>query len=225
MSKGDQKGQGLKINTMYLRDSAEGFSLAAKGQEKDIEFGKCNYYTDRKPDTSPQYITQTYSVGTLKNTLAKMILPDGGDITVLRGPGVSVHYIIDQDGTTYQLVPDSKRPWAAGVGDLRVGSKLNQAIPEALMKNDMNSFGISIMSINDGKTPLTPKQFDANLQLTGHLVKTYDINPQQVIALADWAPGRHIAPGPYFPWQNFAENGLGLWSSVERKKDPEVIVS
>jgi hypothetical protein len=89
MSKGDQKGQGLKINTMYLRDSAEGFSLAAKGQEKDIEFGKCNYYTDRKPDTSPQYITQTYSVGTLKNTLAKMILPDGGDITVLRGRGVS----------------------------------------------------------------------------------------------------------------------------------------
>lgn len=38
----------LKINKTYLRENAEGFSLAPKGEERDIEFNKCNYYTDKK---------------------------------------------------------------------------------------------------------------------------------------------------------------------------------
>lgn len=215
----------LKINKTYLRENAEGFSLAPKGEEQDIEFNKCNYYTDKKGTSSLQYIVQTYSVGNFENTLAKMILPESGDISQLRGPGVSVHYIIDQKGEIYQLVPDNKRPWACGVGTLKSGSKLNPDIPNEVMINDMNSFGISIMSINNGKNPLTQPQFESNLLLTEHLVKTYDIKGGKVIGLADWTPGRHIAPGPYFPWQEFSKAGLGLWSDIERKEDPEVIVS
>lgn len=214
----------LKINTDYLRENANGFSLAPKGQEIDIEINKCNYYTDRKAGASPQYIVQTYSVGSLKNTLAKMVLPDAGNISELRGPGVSVHYIIDQEGTIFQLVPDTKRAWATGVGNLTAGSKLNPAIAQGDMQNAMNDYGITIMSINDGKSPLTPQQYAANEQLTSSLVKVYAIDPTKVIALADCA-SRHIAPGPYFPWQDFSKAGLGLWSDVERPKDPEIIVS
>ena len=229
MSKQAEKEQkdnnNLKINTDYLRESATDFSLAPKGQEIDIEINKCNYYTDRKADASPQYIVQTYSVGSLKNTLAKMVLPNGGNISELRGPAVSVHYIIDQEGTIFQLVPDTKRAWAAGVGNLTAGSKLNPAIAQGDMQNAMNDYGITIMSINDGKSPLTPQQYAANEQLTSNLVKSYAIDPTKVIALADWTPGRHIAPGPFFPWHDFSKAGLGLWSDVERPKDPEIIVS
>ncbi|WPY00674.1 N-acetylmuramoyl-L-alanine amidase [Candidatus Trichorickettsia mobilis] len=215
--------ENLNINTTYLRKNAENFSLAPKGQEQDIEFNKCNYYTDRKANISAQYIVHTYSVGTLENTLAKMVLAEDQNITLTRGSGVSVHYVIDMDGTIYPLVPDNKKPWATGVGNLTSKSTLNHNI-EAI-KNDMNNFCIAIMSINDGKSPLTQKQYESNLKLTSHLVETHHINPEQVIALADWAPGRHIAPGPYFPWGNFAKNGIGLWADIERKKDPEVIVS
>ncbi len=154
-----------------------------------------------------------------------MVLTEDQNITQTRGSGVSVHYVIDVDGTIYQLVPDNKKPWATGVGDLKNDSKLNHKIPADIMKNDMNNFCIAIMSINDGKSPLTQKQYESNLQLTSHLVKTHHIDPGQVIALADWAAGRHIAPGPYFPWEDFAKNDIGLWADIERKKDPEVIVS
>lgn len=211
-----------QINTRYLRDDTK-FSLAPKGQEQDLEFGKCNYFTDRKDDASPQYIVQTYSVGNMQSVVSKMVLPEGGDITQLRSNGVSVHYVIDKDGTTYQLVPDDKRPWAAGTGDLIKGSKLNPGIPA--MKNSMNDWAIEIMSINNGKEPLTTNQLEANKALTAHLVQTHNIDAAKVIGLGDWAPGRHISPGPYFPWKAFASEGMGLWSDVERVQDPEVIVS
>lgn len=216
-----------QINKTYYRVDAEGFSLAPRGQEQNIEFVKCNFYTDRKEGTQPKYITQTYSVGNLESTLSNMIIPEGGDISVLRGPGKSIHYIIDNDeaGTIYQLVPDSKRPWASGIGNFKEGSKLNRDISQAQMKNDMNNYEISIMSINDGKTPLTPNQIQSNLELTSYLSSTYEIKTQKVIGLADWTPGVHIAPGPYFPWQDFANAGYGLWTNIARKEAPEVVIS
>lgn len=104
----------IPIDTTYLRTDCKSFSLAPRGQEhSDIEYGKCNYYTDRKPDASIQYIVQTSSVCNLENTLNKMVIHRHQDITETRVNGVSVHYIIDLDGRIYQLVPDSKRPWTA----------------------------------------------------------------------------------------------------------------
>jgi len=82
----------FKINTDFLRSNPV-FSLAPKGQEIDIEYDKCNFYTKR--ESSPDYIVQTYSVGNLKSVLEKMVIWKEEDITVKRGPGVSVHYIID----------------------------------------------------------------------------------------------------------------------------------
>lgn len=211
-----------EINTQYLKNNTQ-FSLQPKGQEENLEFGKCNYFNDRGNAASPNYIVQTYSVGNMQSVVNKMVLPEGGDITQLRGPGVSVNYVIDKDGTIFQMVPDDKKPWAAGAGSLITGSKLNPIIPA--MKNTMNDWSISIMNINNGKESLTAPQQEANIALTSYLVSEHNIDPAKVIGLGDWAPGRHIAPGPYFPWETFAGQGLGLWSNVERDKNPEVIVS
>lgn len=101
----------------------------------------------------------------------------------------------------------------SGVGGLTSGSILNPNIPFN-MENDMNGSCIGIMSINDARSPLSSPQIDANITLSNHLIKTYNIEPHKVIALSDWAPGRHIAPGPYFAWSKFAEHGLGLWSNT-----------
>ena len=210
------------IDKTYLHTNPTDFALAPKGQEQNIEVNKCNYYTNRGGDGSIKYIVQTYSVGNLKSTLQKMVLPQDGDIAQLRGSGVSVHYLIDEDGTIYNLVPDSKRPWAAGAGSLKAGSKLN---PGGADIASMNDVCLSIMCINDGKSPLTNKQIDANIQLTSALSTEHNIPSQQVIGLGDWAAGRHIAPGPYFPWQAFSKSGLGLWSDVERVEDPEIILT
>ena len=151
-----------------------------------------------------------------------MVLPQGGDITQLRGSGVSVHYLIDKDGTIYNLVPDIKKPWAAGVGGLKAGSKLNSGDADI---ESMNDVCLSIMCINDGKSPLTKEQVAANITLTNSLSEKHDIPSQNVIGLADWAVGRHIAPGPYFPWQEFSESSLGLWSDVPRLDDSEIILT
>ncbi|MDN3029900.1 MAG: N-acetylmuramoyl-L-alanine amidase [Candidatus Tisiphia sp.] len=211
-----------EILTDYLRNNAEGFSLASKGQETDIEDNKCNFYTDRQ-GSSPQYIMQTYYVGDLQRALSKM-LSNEENISESRKLGVSVNYLIDKDGSIYQLVPDSKKPWTAGQGSLKTGSKLNQDIPND-MKNVMNDYCISIMSINSGKEPLTAEQIEANLLLTKYLRDEYKIESANIVGLADWAVGRHIAPGPYFPWKEFSKHNLGLWSDVELKDYPEVIVS
>lgn len=203
----------FKINTTYLRSSPV-FSLAPKGQEVNIEFEKCNFYTKR--ESSPDYIVQTYSVGNLESAVKKMVISKGEDITVKRGPGVSVHYIIDIDGTIYNLVPDSGRAWDSGAGAFSAKSKLN---PGGEILKDMNSHDISIMSINDGKSPLTAAQISANLALTNYLISMHHIPKENVVALGDWAVGRHIAPGPYFPWEEFAKNGIGLWPSHVTKND------
>jgi len=91
----------------------------------------------------------------------------------------------------------------------------------------MNSHDISIMSINDGKSSLTTEQISANLALTKHLISTHHIPKENVVALGDWAVGRHIAPGPYFPWEEFAQKEMGRWPKDDSWKtgSEEVVVS
>lgn len=218
--------QRVEISKQYLRTETN-FSLAPKGQEVDIEPGKCNYYTDRKEGATPAYILQTFSVASFNDTIAKMTVPDSANanISELRASGVSVHYVIDTDGTTYQLVPEDKRPWAAGVGSLKTGSKLNPSI-DGDMKNSMNDFGISIMSINDGKSEFTEAQVAANIALTQHLIDSHKIAAHNVIGLSDWAPERHIAPGPYFPWKAMSESidGILYAKDFEFKSSPEIVL-
>jgi N-acetyl-anhydromuramyl-L-alanine amidase AmpD len=204
--------KGIGVSDKFLRVNAQ-WSLPPKGQEVDVEFGKCNFYTYRKDGAAPQYIVHTYSVGDFDKTIEKMIVPDGGDVAVLRGPGVSVHYVIDMDGTIYNMVPDLARAWIAGVGAFKSGSKLNPKL-ENDMRNAMNDYSIGIMCINDGKHSLTDLQHHASLELTKYLTNEYHIEQQNVLALADWTD-RHIAPGPYFPWGNFAKHGLGAWPGEE----------
>lgn len=113
------------------------------------------------------------------------------------GP-VSAHYLIGRDGHVYQLVADEKRAWHAGAG--RWGTI-----------TDVNSASLGIELDNNGNEPYTSTQIHSLLRLLAHLCSRWGIPRTQVIGHEDLAPTRRSDPGQYFPWNELAAHGFGLW--------------
>ncbi|MDB2407298.1 N-acetylmuramoyl-L-alanine amidase [Jannaschia sp.] len=118
----------------------------------------------------------------------------------LRDPAtqVSCHYILGEDGSAAQLVPDEMRAWHAGAG--RWGAS-----------DDVNSRSLGIELSNDGASPFPAPQMDQLEALLRALMARHSIPPQNVIAHSDCAPGRKIDPGPRFDWYRLARQGLAVW--------------
>ncbi len=114
------------------------------------------------------------------------------------GGKVSAHYLIGADGTRYQLVADGRRAWHAGPG--RWGTI-----------TDLNSASIGIELDNDGDSPFSPAQIASLIVLLQDLTTRLRIPPSQLIAHADLAPTRKQDPSRFFPWQQLAAAGFGLW--------------
>ncbi len=114
------------------------------------------------------------------------------------GGKVSAHYLVGADGHIYQLVGDDRRAWHAGPG--RWGTI-----------TDLNSASIGIEIDNDGDTPFAPAQIDALIRLLDDLCTRLRIPRTQIIAHADLAPARKQDPSRYFPWQQLADAGFGVW--------------
>ncbi len=118
-----------------------------------------------------------------------------GDLAHMRNPSsqVSAHYMLDKDGTIYQLVGDSKRAWHAGKGELH-------GVP-----TDVNgrSIGIEIVNDGSGKTPFTEAQYKSLGKLVGYLKREYDVPGGNIVGHKDVAvpKGRKNDPAPNFDWQ------------------------
>ena len=119
--------------------------------------------------------------------------------------GVSTHYFIDEDGSLTQMVAEDKRAWHAGVASWRE------------IEEDFNSasIGIEICNMSLGETPYTQAQIKTLIPLCQEIIKKYHIQPQNVVAHSDIAPMRKMDPGMTFPWQELAQNGIGLWYDVK----------
>ncbi|MBO7244826.1 MAG: N-acetylmuramoyl-L-alanine amidase [Alphaproteobacteria bacterium] len=119
------------------------------------------------------------------------------------GGRVSSHYVIDRDGTIYQVIPEEKRAWHAGIsswGDI---------------KEDINShsIGIEFQCSPTGERSFeefTRAQINSGLLLCEDLMKRYNIKPENVVAHSDIAPERKFDPGVTFPWEEFVQKGLAL---------------
>jgi N-acetylmuramoyl-L-alanine amidase len=113
---------------------------------------------------------------------------------------VSAHYVVDKDGAIFQLVPESRRAWHAGVSSWHG-------------ETDMNSASIGIEIQNGGHrlgAPAYPDaQIDALIALCRDIQKRHAIAAQGILAHSDIAPGRKIDPGEYFPWARLAAAGVG----------------
>jgi N-acetylmuramoyl-L-alanine amidase len=115
---------------------------------------------------------------------------------------VSAHYMIDEDGTVYRLVPEERRAWHAGVS-FWAGEK------------NVNGRSIGIELVNPGHEwgyrPFPGKQIEALIELGRGILSRHAIPPERVLGHSDVAPDRKTDPGELFPWEVLAQNGIGLW--------------
>lgn len=122
----------------------------------------------------------------------------------LRDPdsGVSCHYVVAEDGLVWQLVPEARRAWHAGVSHWRGREALNG-----------RSIGIEVVNPGHewGYRPFPALQMAAVCDLCLGILGRHAIRPRDVVGHADVAPDRKQDPGELFDWQGLAANGVGLW--------------
>ena len=157
---------------------------------------------ERRDNALPELIVLHY---TAMNS-ARAALERLCDITA----EVSAHYLIAEDGTTWQMVDETKRAWHAGAGEWRgVG--------------DVNSRSIGIELANRGDHPFPEPQMWSLETLMHGIMTRWAIRPESVIAHSDMAPGRKCDPGNRFDWRRLSLLGLAYWPQETGPKhiDPQ----
>jgi N-acetylmuramoyl-L-alanine amidase len=122
----------------------------------------------------------------------------------LRDPSakVSSHYVVQEDGTILQLVPETRRAWHAGVSSWEGVTDINARSIGIEIANPGHSYGY----------PDFPElQVEAVIALCRDIVARHHIRPRHVLAHSDVAPQRKLDPGEKFPWQRLHRAGIGAW--------------
>lgn len=129
-------------------------------------------------------------------------------IARLRDPvaRVSAHYVVEEDGQVFRLVPEHRRAWHAGVSHWRGASGLNA-----------RSIGIEIVNPGHehGYRHFPALQMAAVCDLCLEILARHPIPARNVLAHSDVAPDRKEDPGEFFDWEGLARNGVGLWPADE----------
>jgi len=118
---------------------------------------------------------------------------------------VSAHYLVEEDGVIWRLVPEDRRAWHAGqsqwAGD-----------------TDINSRSIGIELVNPGHgpdyRPFPESQMAALETLCHGILARHPIPSRHVLGHSDVAPDRKLDPGELFDWRRLAGAGVGLWSQA-----------
>ena len=115
---------------------------------------------------------------------------------------VSAHYLIEEDGTVFSLVPEDRRAWHAGAGYWRG-------------ERDINSRSVGVELVNPGHEwgyqPFPDAQMAAFAALAHGIMDRHGISPHRVLAHSDVAPARKEDPGELFDWRWLAAQGVGFW--------------
>lgn len=143
------------------------------------------------------YIILHYTgMKTAEEALARLTNPDAK---------VSAHYTVDEDGSMYRHVDESKRAWHAGASFWQDQS-------------DLNSLSVGIEIVNPGHEwgyrAFTDAQIVAVINLCKQIMQRHDIDEENILAHSDIAPARKEDPGELFPWQKLAQGGVGIWPAV-----------
>jgi len=122
----------------------------------------------------------------------------------LRDPAaaVSSHYVVEEDGQVWRLVPEDRRAFHAGVSFWRGHAALNG-----------RCVGIEIVNPGHewGYRPFPALQMAAVCDLCLGILSRHPIPARNVVGHSDVAPDRKQDPGELFDWQGLARNGVGLW--------------
>ncbi|EHG7612584.1 N-acetylmuramoyl-L-alanine amidase AmiD [Citrobacter sedlakii] len=140
-------------------------------------------------------------------------------LATLTDKNVSSHYLIPSAPPRYrgkpriwQLVPEQELAWHAGVSFWRGATRIN----DTSIGIELENRGWRMSAGEKYFAPFEPAQIQALIPLAKEIVARYDIKPQNVVAHADIAPQRKDDPGPLFPWQQLAEQGIGAWPDPQR---------
>jgi N-acetylmuramoyl-L-alanine amidase len=121
----------------------------------------------------------------------------------VRDSEVSSHYLVYEDGSIVQLVPEKRRAWHAGVSSWHGETDINS-----------RSIGIEIAHPGHefGYPPFPRRQIDAVIALCRDIMRRQRIGPDGIVAHSDIAPSRKQDPGEKFPWSRLAKAGVGVWT-------------
>jgi N-acetylmuramoyl-L-alanine amidase len=119
---------------------------------------------------------------------------------------VSAHYLIEEDGRVYALVPEERRAWHAGVSFWKG-------------ERDINAVSVGVELVNPGHEwgyrAFPDAQIEALIGLLDDVRSRWTIPDGRILGHSDVAPERKIDPGELFPWKTLAEAGHGLWLEPE----------
>ena len=114
---------------------------------------------------------------------------------------VSAHYLIEEDGTLFRLVPEAERAWHAGVAQWQG-------------RSDVNAMSVGVEIVNPGHEfgyrDFPDAQSEVLIPLLHGILRRHDIPAARVVGHSDVAPDRKDDPGERFPWGRLAEEGLAL---------------
>jgi N-acetylmuramoyl-L-alanine amidase len=122
----------------------------------------------------------------------------------LRDPAseVSAHYLVEEDGRIFALVPEERRAWHAG-----------RAFWAG--QSDINAISVGVEIVNPGHEwgyrDFPQTQIEAVIELVGEIRSRWTIEDGRILGHSDVAPDRKTDPGERFPWKRLAEAGHGLW--------------
>jgi N-acetylmuramoyl-L-alanine amidase len=119
---------------------------------------------------------------------------------------VSSHYVVEEDGTVFRLVPEHLRAFHAGVSYWRG-------------RHTLNGVCIGIEIVNPGHEwgyrPFPAPQMAAVQTLCLEILGRHAIPSCNVVGHSDVAPNRKQDPGELFDWKGLAQAGIGDWPADE----------
>ena len=140
-------------------------------------------------------------------------------IDLLTNGEVSAHYLIPEStNEIYQLVAENNRAWHAGnsfwqnrthINDTSIGIEI---VNQGYSKNKDNKYSWQ---------KFTEQQIINIIELAKDIIKRYQIPQTNILAHSDIAPERKLDPGPLFPWEKLAHNGIGAWYNNDLKMELE----
>ena len=118
---------------------------------------------------------------------------------------VSAHYMVEEDGRIFSLVPEERRAWHAGKSFWKGETNINAV-----------SVGIEIVNPGHefGYRAFPDAQIEALADLIADVRSRWTIPDARILGHSDVAPDRKEDPGELFPWKHLSELGHGLWTDV-----------
>ena len=108
---------------------------------------------------------------------------------------VSAHYLVEEDGRVFSLVPEERRAWHAGAA-FWAGER------------DINARSIGVEIVNPGHEfgyrEFPEAQIAAVIDLVGGIRERWTVPDARILGHSDVAPRRKEDPGELFPWKRLA---------------------